>query len=65
MQNHIQDDKRANVLVANIICAVIAVVAVALRFVARRMRYAALELDDYLMLSGMVGKFSVELPLSN
>lgn len=50
----IDDDRRADMIVAMVICLTAACIAVALRFIARRMVKAGLQLDDCLILMGLV-----------
>ena len=51
---HIDDDRRADIILATVICWTAACIAVALRFTARRMVKAGLQLDDWLILMGLV-----------
>lgn len=60
MKVHIKDDKRASVIVVNVICSVAAVFSFALRITARRLRKVAVKLDDYLMLVALVGRLFSE-----
>lgn len=54
MQNHANDDKRANLYAAVPYCTFFPFLAVALRFIARRRVHAPFKTDDYLVLLALV-----------
>jgi len=54
---HIEDDRRAAVVVASVICLTWACVAVALRLMARRIVQAKLQSDDWMIIIGLVSYF--------
>ena len=53
-QAHITDNATNSVIVANVICALIAGSAVLLRIVSRRLKKLSLGVDDYMAMSAMV-----------
>ena len=65
---HISDDMRPNLIAAYTVCFAIACIAVALRFQARRMAMIKYELDDWLILVGLVRRIhlvSLYAPISS
>lgn len=57
-QDHLNDDAKPNIIVANVVCLSLACVAVALRFICRRMSGIKYELDDWLILASLVSPSS-------
>lgn len=58
MREHPDDDQRANLYACAACCLVLPYIAVALRFVARRRRNAAIKTDDFLILLALVSNES-------
>ena len=54
MQEHASDDKKANLYACVACCMILPVIAVTLRFLARRRIQAPFKADDYLVLSALV-----------
>ena len=54
MQKHISDDRRADVIVVNAVCFAIALVAVTLRFISRRLARVHHWWDDWLVMVALV-----------
>ena len=59
MQEHISDDRRTDVIVANAICFAIAVIAVTLRFTSRRLARVYYGWDDWSVMVALVSCHSV------
>ena len=55
---HISDDKTGQIVAANVVCGIVAVLSVALRFLSRRYANAHLGLDDWLLVVSLVFTFS-------
>ena len=53
-QQHVTDDRSANLVAANVVCVTLAFIAVCMRFVSRRMAKIEYKADDWLALSGLV-----------
>ena len=51
---HISDDKTGQVVAANVICGIVAVLSVALRFLSRKYAKAHLGPDDWLLVASLV-----------
>ena len=51
---HITDDKTGSIIAANATCYAIGIIAVALRFLSRRISKIKYELDDWLVVVGLV-----------
>ena len=51
---HIDDDRRVNVVISMVICRTAAWIAVVLRLVSRRLAKCHLQMDDYMILVGLV-----------
>ena len=51
---HITDDRAGSIIAANAICYAIGIVAVALRFLSRRISKIKYEWDDWLVVAGLV-----------
>ena len=51
---HIHEDHSSDIVVSHIICITLATVAVALRFVSRRVCRAAILSDDYMIIAALV-----------
>ena len=58
---HIREDRSKDIVNSNTICMVIAIVAVALRFVSRRLCKVAILADDYVCLAALVSLSQVLL----
>ena len=59
--NSQSDGFRNNVIAVNLL----AVISIALRFVARQIRQVTVGVDDYLIVASLVGPLSVTLPKFN
>lgn len=57
-QEHIDDDRVANLIAANASCLALAFIFVGLRFMARRMKRIRYEADDWLCVGGLVMDFA-------
>lgn len=53
---HAYEDRANEIIVPHVVCLVFAVIAVALRFLSRRMK-AGIHLDDWVCLLALVGKY--------
>ena len=53
-QQHITDDRSANLIAANVVCVTLGFIAVCMRFISRRMAKIAYKADDWLSISGLV-----------
>lgn len=53
-QAHITDNVTTSLIVANVICSLVAGSAVLLRIISRRLKKLSLGVDDYMALSAMV-----------
>ena len=62
---HIHEDRSKDIVNSNAICMVIAIVAVTLRFVSRRLCKAAFLADDYVCLAALVSLSHVLLLWQN
>ena len=51
---HIHEDRSANIVISHAICLPIAVIAVALRYVSRRLIQAPIQADDWLIIAALV-----------
>ena len=54
LEQHLQDDRRRDIIAANIACGAIAYFAIALRLVSRRLKQLPLGLDDWTIIAGLV-----------
>ena len=52
---HITDDRTGQVTAANVVCCIVAILAVALRFLSRKYANAHLGADDWLLVASLVG----------
>ena len=53
-QAHITDNATNSIIVANVICSLVAASAVLLRIISRRLKKLSLAVDDYMAISAMV-----------
>ena len=53
-KEHIDDDKRPDIISSHVICLTLACIAVSLRYVARRIGRIRLAADDWLSLAGLI-----------
>ena len=53
-QQHITDNRSANLIAANVVCVTLAFIAVCMRFVSRQMAKIEYQADDWLSISGLV-----------
>ena len=61
---HIEDDRSQDIVISHIICIIIAIIAVALRFTSRRLCKVAVLADDYVCFAALVGEpFSLNIAL--
>ena len=51
---HITDDKAGSIIAANVVCYTVGIIAVALRFLSRRISKIRYEWDDWLCVAGLV-----------
>ncbi len=61
-QNYKEENKAAQIIAANVVMLASAYVAVALRFLSRRMSHTTLQADDWMIMAGLVS-FMFQLPL--
>lgn len=54
MKQHVEDDRRTEIIVANVICLTVACIAVFARFYARTIIRASLQADDWFIVAGLV-----------
>ena len=54
MAVHIRDDRKPALIISDVICLVAAIVAVAMRFICRRLAGAEFKADDWWILVGLV-----------
>lgn len=54
MKACIGDDRRTDIIVANVICAVAAYIGVSLWFISRHLQRAEVKVDDWFILTGLV-----------
>ena len=54
MEEHINDSMVPNLIAANVICAVVSLAAIIVRFIARRLIRLPLKLDDWLIVLAWV-----------
>lgn len=57
--SHIHEDRSKDIVYSNIICIVIALIAVVLRLASRRLCRAAILADDYVCFAALVSPFPV------
>ncbi len=55
--SHIHDDRSRDIVSSNIVCGIIAIIAVTLRLASRRLCKAAILADDYVCLAALVSSF--------
>lgn len=53
-KSHVRDDRRPDIIVSHTICIALALIAVVLRFMSKRMRTMKVGWDDYMILAGLV-----------
>lgn len=51
---HMNDDRRKDVVIAAVVCLAVAMIAVVLRFLSRRLAKARILWDDYMIIVGLV-----------
>ena len=54
MEMHIEDDRKASLIVVYAICLVVAYIAVTMRFFSRRLIRAEYKADDWFIVTGLV-----------
>ena len=54
-EEHITDNAVTSLIVSNVVCFVIAFVAITLKLISQRLRHLSLQVDDYLAMAATVG----------
>lgn len=54
MKQHVEDDRRTEIIIANVICITVACIAVFARFYSRKIIRASLQADDWFIVAGLV-----------
>lgn len=61
MKQHAEDDRRTEIIIANVICITVAYIAVFARFYSRRIIRASIQVDDWLIVAGLVRRENLSL----